>query len=166
MINKKRRFLLSGFAGGIVLLWYNKGFFGGVRVLDTIALLQKDIFPYTDGVPDVDDISAKKYVALILNHPRINDRDKEFLKNGVKWLNEEALELFDDVYIKLSFEKRQSVLKSIAKTSWGESFIADNLTYIFEAMFGDPVYGINKDEVGWRWLNYKTGLPRPKVAYV
>ena len=62
--------------------------------------------------------------------------------------------------------ERQKLLKDIATTSWGESFIADNLKFIFEAMLGDPIYGSNKDESGWRWLEHKAGLPRPKVAYL
>ena len=166
MINTRRKFLLAGFAGSVVLLSFNSQIFGGVKVIDTLSLVQDDLFPQTTNVPTKKQINAKSYLALILNHPRVTQTDKDFLRNGVKWLNEEANSLYSKIYTKLNTDERQEVLKSIAKESWGRSFIADNLKYVFEALLGDPIYGVNKNESGWRWLNHKAGLPRPKVAYL
>ncbi|PHS58745.1 MAG: hypothetical protein COB17_02020 [Sulfurimonas sp.] len=166
MINTRRKFLLAGFAGSVVLLTLNSELFGGVTVLETISVLQEDLFPQTDGVPTKNEINAKAYLGLMLNHKSVRDADKEFIKNGVKWLNEEAIDMYKKTYTKLNTSQRQEVLKSISKTSWGEGFIADILKFIFEAMLGDPIYGINKNESGWIWLNHKPGLPRPTKAYL
>jgi gluconate 2-dehydrogenase gamma chain len=35
------------------------------------------------------------------------------------------------------------------------------LTFIFEAMISDPIYGFNKDEIGQKWLQHNAGFPRP-----
>jgi len=166
MINTRRKFLLAGFAGSIVLLSFNSKIFAGVKVIDTLSQVQDDLFPQTTNVPTKKQINAKAYLSLMLNHPRVTKTDKDFLKNGVKWLNEESNSLYSKIYTKLDSDKRQEVLRSISKSSWGESFIADNLKFTFEAMLGDPIYGSNKDESGWKWLNHTAGLPRPKEAYL
>jgi hypothetical protein len=28
-------------------------------------------------------------------------------------------------------------------------------------MLYDPIYGINKEQAGWSWLEHQPGLPRP-----
>jgi len=35
------------------------------------------------------------------------------------------------------------------------------LTFIFEALLSDPQYSGNADSIGWQWLDYKFGNPRP-----
>lgn len=165
-LNSRRKFLLGGFAGSVVLLSFNSELFGGVTMLDSMAVLQEDLFPQARGVPTKDQINAKAYLSLILNHTRISDTDKEFLRNGVKWLNEDSISKYKKKYIKLNKAQRQIILNDISKTPWGESFIEDVLRFIFEAMLGDPVYGVNKGESGWKWLEHTGGLPRPKAAYL
>jgi len=165
-LNSRRRFIQAGFAGSVVLIAINSKLFGGVSVLETVFVLQEDLFPQSTGVPTKKQINAKSYLSLILNHPRVTDSDKKFIKNGIRWLNEEAVDKYKKIYIRLTPSQRQDILNEISLTSWGEDFIADILKYIFEAMLGDPIYGINKDESGWKWLNHRPGLPRPKVTYL
>ncbi len=128
---------------------------------DTLALLQEDLFPDINQKLNTRTINARAYLSYILHHPRVSDDDKRFVKRGVVWMDEEAKRLFGASYMQLSSKRRQEVLASVAKTQWGESFIETILTYLFEALLGDPVYGINKDEVGWKWLHHTPGLPRP-----
>jgi hypothetical protein len=40
------------------------------------------------------------------------------------------------------------------------------MRYIFEAMLGDPIYGANKHEAGWKWLAFEGGKPRAKRMYL
>ena len=35
------------------------------------------------------------------------------------------------------------------------------VTLLFEALLLDPLYGGNKEEKGWKWLNHTPGFPRP-----
>ena len=165
-LNSRRTFIQAGFASSIVLISVNSELFGGVTVLGTISVLQADLFPQTAGLPTKKQINAKAYLSLILNHSRVTDTDKKFIKNGVKWLNEESISKYKKIYTKLTPSQREDVLKDVSLTSWGESFIANILKYSFEAMLGDPIYGINKDESGWKWLNHSAGLPRPKETYL
>ncbi len=157
----KRSFLKLALLGAGIASIYS---FSWSKVkTDTLALLQEDLFPSLNEKLNIHTINARAYLSYILNHPRVSDDDKRFLKKGVLWLDEEADDLFGAQYAKLPAKKRQKVLKSITKTEWGESFIEMILTYLFEALLGDPIYGINKDEVGWQWVHHTPGLPRPTV---
>lgn len=136
--------------------------FGVERLSDTIKIIQNDLFPKAKEL----NVNTSNYISIILNHSRISDEDKAFLKNGVKWLNEEAVVTQGKKYTQLSAEKRQETLRNIAEKRWGESWINDMMRYIFEAMLGDPIYGGNNKEAGWKWLAYEGGNPRPKELYL
>ena len=129
---------------------------------ETMVTLHKDLFPKATTL-HIDTIS---YMSIVFHHSRIDKDEKEFLKNGVKWLNEEALNMFDDSYFKLPSQKRQLVLQTIVKIDWGENFMYKTMSYMFEAMLGDPIYGGNNKEAGWKWLNFEGGQPRPIKAYL
>lgn len=103
---------------------------------------------------------------MILHHSRVTPEEKTFLKNGVKWLNEAAVEIYQTMYAELRPSQRQAILHTIAKTQWGENWIYNMHTYILEAMLGDPIYGGNNNQAGWKWLNFQGGLPRPTKAFL
>ena len=162
LIKQKRNFLILTLASAGGFSLYR---FLPIRdEVDTLALVQKDLFPDIDSTLNTQTINARGYISYILHHPRVLQEDKKFIKNALRWLDEEARTLFDLDYGKLEADKRQKVLETIAQTEWGESFIETILTYIFESLLGDPIYGINKNEVGWKWVNHIPGLPRPIVA--
>lgn len=163
-LNSRRTFLKETFLTTAVLLFSSGKLYGAVSPLDTLSLVQSDLFPQSTNVPTLKQINANSYLSHVLQHSRISDANKDYLRNGVQWLNEEALELYDKTYIQLSSAQRQNTLKSISEYRWGESWIKTVMTYIYEAMLGDPVYGVNKQESGWNWLNHVGGQPRPKEA--
>lgn len=140
----------------------NNTLFASITPLQTLAVVQKDLFPKEM----ITQANAYAYVSLVFKHSRVSAQDKQFLRNGTKWLHEEAVAKYNKVYTNLSPQERQDTLKSIANTSWGETWIKTVLSYIMEAVLGDPLYGVNKDEFGWKWLNHKTGSPRPKEMYL
>ena len=156
----RRNFLKHSFLGTAVMVMSGDKLFGAVSPLDTIELLQNDLFPLAKELQS----NSRLYISTLLTHSRVTDEDKEFIRNGVKWLNEEAVELYKKTYTDLTSEQRQKVLKSAIEYRWGHSWIETMMTYIMEAVLGDPIYGINKNGSGWKWLNHTSGLPRPKKA--
>ncbi len=126
-----------------------------------LELLQKDLFPPINP----DGGSFEKYLGFIMHHPKVSTQSKTFLKKGLVWLDETSRNLFSRSYIDLEDEKRERVLQAVAKEQWGENFITMHLGFIFEALLGDPVYGINKNGYGWKWLDHTPGFPRPKKVY-
>jgi hypothetical protein len=162
MTFSRRNFLKAGFLSSAVFLMDGCSLFGVTTPIETIAVLQTDLFPEAQQLH----IQTAPYMHIILNHSRISEEDKTFIKNGVKWLNEEAIQLHKKSYTKLVPKERQEVLNAVVKTEWGENFVYNMMSYMFEAMLGDPIYGGNNNEVGWKWLAFEGGRPRPKKAFL
>jgi hypothetical protein len=144
-----------------MVMSHNK-LFAAVTPLQTLAIAQEDLFPQEM----ITKANAYSYISFIFKHSRVSAADKQFLRNGTKWLNEEAVNTYKDVYTTLSPRQRENILQKIAKESWGESWIKMLLSYIMEATLGDPIYGINTNEFAWKWLEHSSGLPRPKELYI
>lgn len=161
-LSSRRLFLKAGFLSSAVIVMSGCDIFAVTTSRDTIAVVQNDLFPKATELK----INTVNYISIILHHSRVTQEDKTFLKNGVKWLNETAVEMYQTTYTKLSSSKRQEVLNAISKTQWGESWIYNMMTYIFEAMLGDPIYGGNNSEAGWKWLAFSGGQPRPTKAFL
>ena len=158
----RRKFLQYGFLSTSVLLFDGCSLFGVTTPHKTLSVLQYDLVPKAQELG----LDVNSYIHIVLHHSRISKSDKTFLKNGVKWLNEECIQQHHKTYDKLASSQRQKILHTIAQTGWGEDFLYDVMNYSFEAMLGDPIYGANKEEQGWQWLGFEGGLPRPKKAYL
>mgnify|MGYP002639305181 FL=1 len=161
-IKSRRTFFQTTFLSTLVMITANNTLFASITPLQTLAVVQEDLFPKEM----ITKANAYAYVSLVFKHSRVSAEDKQFLRNGTKWLNEEAVVKYNKVYTKLSSKERQEILELISNTSWGESWIKTVLSYIMEAVLGDPLYGVNKDEFGWKWLHHSSGLPRPKEMYL
>ena len=159
----RRNFLKAGFLSSAIFIMSSCKLVGVSTSRETIDVVEDDLFPKAKELG----IDTSTYLnKIVLHHSRITQEEKLFIKNGVKWLNETALEMYAKTYPKLSATKRQDVLNAISKTQWGENWIHKMLTYIFEAMLGDPIYGGNKSEAGWKWLAFEGGKPRPTEAFL
>lgn len=160
-LNSRRTFLKNSFLTSIIFITCKGELLAGVTPMQSIAMVHKDLFPQSEGVPSSGEINASYYLNSILNHSRISEDTKIFIRNGVKWLNEESVSKYKKIYTNLSPSQRQTVLKKIAVTEWGKSWTESIMSYLLEAMLGDPIYGGNKSESGWKWLGHKSGVPRP-----
>ena len=158
----RRNFLKAGVLSSAVVITSGCSVFGITTSRDTIKVLENDLFPKAKELG----INTADYISIILRHSRITQEDKRFLKNGVKWLNETSVEMFKKQYTKLPDLQRQEVLKSVTQTKWGSSWCDTILRYTFEAAFGDPIYGGNNKEAGWKWLAYEGGKPRPTKVFL
>ena len=161
-INSRRKFLKMGFLSSAVFVMSGCELFSITTPVHTIRMVQNDLFPKAKAL----NIETANYITLILKSRYVSDEDKLFLKNGTKWLNETSVEMYKNIYTKLTYIERQNVLKEISQTKWGDSWLYNMMNYIFEAMLGDPIYGGNNKEAGWKWLAFEGGKPRPTKAYV
>jgi len=160
--SSRRNFLKLGFMSSSIFVMNGCELFSITTPQETIKVLQYDLFPQAKKLH----IDTASYMSIVFHHTRITKEDKEFIKNGVKWLNEEALRMHKTTYTNLLSTQREEVLTQIATKEWGESFLHDILSYLFEAMLGDPIYGGNNKEAGWKWLLFSGGEPRPKEMYL
>lgn len=144
------------------MLFAGSSLYGAAEPLKTLTLVQEDLFPKANELH----VDTASYLLLILDHSRVGTAHKEFLRNGVQWLHEESLKLYDKLYYNLLEQERQEVLREISEYRWGESWIEALLTYSMEALRSDAVYGVNKRDAAQRWLGFRAGLPHPKRAYL
>ncbi|UFS61326.1 gluconate 2-dehydrogenase subunit 3 family protein [Sulfurimonas sp. HSL-3221] len=132
----------------------------------TIATVHRDLFPGGGGAPSPRLLKAIDYLGGVMRDPYVDDDDKRFLTNGARWLNEQARKDYGYAYYRLPPEQRQQVLQKASGLVWGDNWLWSVLSYLFEALLSDPVYGANTHEAGWRWLRYEPGYPRPKTPLI
>ncbi len=127
----------------------------------TIDVVHNHLFPSETDSPGAKEINALAYLRNVIGNPMIDQEEKEFIVNGVKWLNDLSLEQHKAVFAQLSYSQRTDILHQITKSKSGRRWVSKLLSYIFEALLSDPVYGGNPDGIGWKWLNHHPGFPRP-----
>jgi gluconate 2-dehydrogenase gamma chain len=134
----------------------------------TLAAVQRHLFPATVDAPGADDIRAVYYLYGAIENPAADGEDKDFVFNGVGWLNDLTQEKYQRRFVALDESQRELVLRQIEQSRAGRNWLSLLLTYLLEALLADPVYGGNPDGVGWQWLEHQPGFPTPppdKVWY-
>ena len=128
--------------------------------------VQNILFPKDDLGPGAFDFNAHEYLLWVLEDERIDPDDRQYLINGIDWTAETADENFSRPFLDLSKKKQEDLIGFMTTQDWGESWLSSILTYIFEAMISDPLYGFNTDGLGWKWLEHQVGYPRPDKAHL
>lgn len=130
------------------------------KKLKVVISVQNILFPKDENGPGAFDFNAHKYLLWILSDKRIAKDEKQYIIDGIRWINEASEENYATKYLNLSKKEQVNLIQIIVKTNWGESWLSVLLTFIFEAMISDPIYGFNTDEIGWKWLQHQAGYPR------
>jgi len=127
----------------------------------TLAAVQEQMFPAGEGIPGAGDIQAIVYLRNTLGNPAADGEDREFIVNGVGWLNDLAREREKTLFIHLDEAQRETLLRKIEQSNAGRNWLSLLLTYLLEALLADPVYGGNPGGIGWQWLEHQPGFPHP-----
>jgi len=129
----------------------------------TIAAVQEHLFPADKDSPGASDIQALNFLKKMINAPDIEDSERERIKNGSKWLNDFSIQLHKKTFIDLDEINREKVLRKIESSSAGHRWLSLLMTYLIEALLSDPIYGGNKNGMGWKWLEHQPGYPTPSI---
>jgi len=124
------------------------------------------LFPRDEFGPGADDLKSVEYLDWVLSDEHFDKELKEYLLKGIRWIRESSEEELNMEFDDLSQEELSELVAVVSKTSWGESWLSYNLTFILEANFSDELYGSNKSEIGWKWLNHYPGYPRPTIDMI
>ncbi len=128
---------------------------------DTLIAVQEILFPHEKNAPGAVDINAAGYFQWVLADPLLDPAEIKYKRNGLTWLDEDAVEQYGKKYPSLNKEEKELLTHHVTEHSWGRSWISVMLLHIFEALLSDPIYSGNSDEKGWKWLAYSPGNPRP-----
>lgn len=129
--------------------------------VEIIQKIQAVLFPNDGNGPSVDDINAYGHFVWVLTDKRKRQDEKDYLINGLDWTDETANEQFNKSFNQLNDNEIKDLVDFIANEKWGKDWLSVILTLIFEALSLDSIYNINKNQVGWKWLQHKNGTPRP-----
>lgn len=127
----------------------------------TFAATQQQLFPDDGDGPDANAIHATSYLKFVLEAPDTDPTERKFILDGVDWLNRLAITRYTAVFASCEPAEQEHLLHAITSSEAGERWLAYLLVYIFEALLSDPIYGGNPKGIGWKWLHYIPGFPRP-----
>jgi gluconate 2-dehydrogenase gamma chain len=127
----------------------------------TIINIQNILFPEGGYGPSAKDFNAHLYLIWILQDPNILKDDKNYILDGIRWVQESAQEEFQQNFLSLKPNEQQILIKNISNKNWGENWLSYIMTLIIEAMVSDPIYGFNKNAIGVKWLDHQYGIPHP-----
>lgn len=119
------------------------------------------LLPTSPTGPSAADIHALAYLYQVMTVQPTSTEEKEFIVKGVGWLNSFAKSEYSKVFVQLSFDEKELLLRGISRSSAGENWLNTLLNYIFEAMLTPPAYGGNPEGIGWQWLEHQAGFPLP-----
>ena len=167
---KRRSFLKTSGVGALALgsplPFADSAALSGGQVLNPdqrqlISTVQDHLLPSEPDAPGAQDINATGYLDRTLSDPQFDPEVKSFILNGVGWLEEVAVEQEKRPFFSIEPAGREDLLRQIAGSRAGESWLSTLVTFTLEALLADPLYGGNPDGIGWKWLGHDPGQPRP-----
>lgn len=127
----------------------------------TFAATQQQLFPDDGNGPDAKAINATVYLKFVLEASDTDPEDRQFMLNGVDWVNRFAIDRYKAVFANCDPSEQNTLLREIATSQAGDRWLAFLISYLMEALLSDPVYGGNPNGIGWKWLQHIPGFPRP-----
>lgn len=129
----------------------------------TIGAVMSHLFPSEPAAPGAEEINALGYLQSVLGRDdRDAHEDGAFLSAGAKFFRKRvAIDNDGRTFNELSENEREAALRKMTASPDGANWVSMLMYYILESLLGDPVYGGNVNAVGWTWLDYTPGFPRP-----
>ena len=170
MINRRDFFQYSGIVGvamlvGVAAKKYASTNNTSTQTYKVFEALIEHMFSDTDGYV-TSELNVVGYFKAVLSDERIDIESRHYLINGARWLDESADETYDKDFLSLNTEQKEKLLKDVSMLRWGDNWLYKMMSYYFEAVFADPIYGSNINGVGWKWLEFQPGFPRPNEVAI
>ena len=129
-----------------------------LKVLQAVQLV---LFPKEGNGPSALQVNADKWIVYVLNDAREPQREKDFIVEHLEGLNQLSKETYKVSYDLLSRDRQEDLLELFFEEKFRKRWGSRMLILIFEALLLDPLYGVNPNNIGWKWLNHNPGVPRP-----
>ena len=127
-------------------------------VLDEVLNI---IFPKTKNMPSAKEFKALEYLTKNISEKCFDDEDKTLIISGTK----DFISSFPEFFTSTKEEKKNLIFQIIKDSQYAKSWISKLTYYGIEAMFSDPIYGGNFNQIGWKSTNHPIGIPRPTRIY-
>jgi len=160
----RRVFILGAIGAGtaLALLPQNAKTHIDVAPFKVIQAVQETFFPKGLKAPSALEFGATNYLLTVSTHSSFLKSDFKFLMHGA-----DLLINYENDFLTMNPKQRDEALRDfVNSSSKAENWSSLLLFYTLEALLSDPIYGGNRNQLGWKWLNHHTGEPRPKVTFV
>ena len=163
---KRRNFLILGSAFGLfTYLKLKKSDDFEVafkKVKPTIEAVQEHLFPQNSKFPSADSMLVSLFLFEAMSHPSFDKDIRTFVLEGANELEKRHHNSFTT----LSAKEKEIALRAYEETSYGSAWLSQMMTLTLEALFSDPIYGVNKNDKYWEVVGAYGGIPRPKQRYI
>lgn len=119
------------------------------------------IFPKTSKMASAKEFRALEYLTKNISHKTFDDDDKVLIIDGTK----DFINSFPDFLNLKKEEKKELIFEIIKNNEYAKSWVSKLSYYGIEAMFSDPIYGGNYNQIAWENTNHFIGFPRPSKTY-
>ena len=127
-------------------------------VLDEVLNI---IFPKTSTMPSAKEFKALEYLIKNISHKTFDNEDKTLILDGTK----DFISSFPQFLTLNEKEKKELIFEIIKNSAYAKSWVSKITYYGIEAMFSDPIYGGNFNQIAWKSVNHSIGIPRPLKTY-
>lgn len=157
-MNRRNFLILSSLSLALANLSYAKG------IEPQSALVLEEVFdilfPKTKQMPSAREFGATSYLIKNIQNTYFDKADAHLIIQGTLDFHS-SFPNFSNV----SKKEQKMIIQTASQNEYGNEWLTKLLRYGFEALLGDPIYGGNINQVGWKALQHKAGMPRPKVTY-
>ncbi len=130
----------------------------------TLDAVLAHLLPESPTGPSAKEIQVTQYLFNVVFQQPTEKAEIEFIYKGVGWLNGFSDSQLQKNFVLLTFDEKETILRTISKSTAGENWLSNLVGYIFEAMLSPPSYGGNPNGIGWQWLEHQAGFPLPKAG--
>ena len=138
-------------------------FFNAADAATVVAIAER-IMPGAPGMPGAGDANVLNYIDLALAGAYAELQD--FYRRGLDQLGALAQARFGSNFVALDDSQQDEIIAALEDGSaegfeWpsAQAFFNTLRTHTMEGMFADPVYGGNKDFVGWQLVGFPGAQP-------
>jgi len=159
----RRIFILGAIGAGTALALLPQKSKTHIKIapFKVIEAVQETLFPKGLKAPSASLFGATNYLLRVSTHSSFVKSDLKFLYYGADLLID-----YENDFLTINPKEQDQVLRDFVNSSAkAENWVALLLFYTLEALLSDPIYGGNRDQIGWRWLNHNTGQPQPQKKF-
>lgn len=129
--------------------------------LAALAAVLQQILPKAGACPGAADVGAVAYLHGALADPRTSPDDITSVLDGLAELERLSAQRHQLAVQAVTPPQLQALLREREADDEGAEWLGVMIVFALEALLGDPAYGGNAGESGWRWLDLRAPEPRP-----
>ena len=130
---------------------------------DLLLFVLQKLFPSDNNAPGIYQLNTYNHINNFLSDSNVDNDEKNYLLKGIQWTAETSTEVFKLDFNQLNNEQKNKLFDNILNEDWGESWLSRLLSLVFESLLLDPIYDVNNNMIGWKFLEHKPGKPRPNM---